>query len=308
MSDSSFSYRPVVFASDEKGALQLGVALYSLLTSSEETCGLRVVVLDVGIASRDREKIKLLCRRFDAELIWIGGLLARLDGVPYSDSFPPAACARILLPELLPGEKSALYVDIDVLFSSDISELLAMELGNFLAAAVYENETYFNSGVMLMNLDLMRKEGIQEQMFAAMKKHRKRLVFFDQDILNMTLAGRVLSLHPRWNWNEHYSRKLLKRYRHWGRVPFLEALAVCLSPCIRHFASRPKMVEDNYRWNRRLYRKVWLASPWADEPVRRGKRRWQNMWRRWWYGWADRRLHCRMRGILEKDAREKARQ
>lgn len=300
------SLRPVVFASDEKGALQLGIALYSLLTSSGATSGLRVVVLDVGIARRDRENIELLCRKFDVRLIWIGDLSSRLDGVPYSDSFPPAACARLLLPELLPGEKSILYVDIDVLFSSDIGELLAMELGDSLGAAVYEKEAYFNSGVMLMNLDLMRKEGIQELMFTALRELQEHLIYFDQDILNMALAGRVLPLHPRWNWNEHYSRKLLKRFRYWGCIPFLEALDVCLSPNIRHFASRPKMVEDNYRWNRRLYRKVWLASPWSEEPVR-GKRCWRTLWRRWWYTWTDRLLLRRMRGILEKDAREKAR-
>ena len=277
----------------------LGVALYSLLSTVAKPAGLQVVILDAGLSEQDTERMRALCKTWGSSITFIS-LDGKLDGMPFSSSFPQAACGRLLLPELMPDTDTVLYTDIDVLFSEDITPLLTLNLESDLAAAVYEHPTYFNSGVMLLNLAQMRKESTQQAIINCLEKNRGKFVFFDQDGLNAVMGGRVRALHPRWNWNELQSRKLFKRYRYWGCVPFLEALRTCMAPAIRHFACRPKITEYNYRWNHELYRRIWLQSPWKDVP-QEGHRTIGKRLRRLLYGVSDALQRRRMQRIIAND-------
>lgn len=58
---------------------------------------------------------------------------------------------------------------------------------------------YFNSGVMLIDLDGGRAESIADQCFSMLEKHRKYVRFCDQYALNIALTGRWGMLPMRWN-------------------------------------------------------------------------------------------------------------
>jgi lipopolysaccharide biosynthesis glycosyltransferase len=59
--------------------------------------------------------------------------------------------------------------------------------------------SYFNSGVMLMNLAQMRRDMTIERIVVHGATPIERLPYPDQDALNLALRGRWLHLHPRWN-------------------------------------------------------------------------------------------------------------
>ncbi len=87
-----------------------------------------------------------------------------------------------------------------------------MPLGNHPVAAVEEphfarhhvlglpiGTPYFNSGVMLINLAAWRQTQVSEQAIQFLQDHPNKIEFWDQDALNVVLAGEWLPLHPRWN-------------------------------------------------------------------------------------------------------------
>ena len=98
---------------------------------------------------------------------------------------------------------------------SALEALWATDLGDHLVAAVtnawqwnhawrpaalgIEPTEYFNGGVLLMNLALMRREGSSAALLRYGHEHAARLPFRDQDALNAVLGPRRLALHPRWN-------------------------------------------------------------------------------------------------------------
>lgn len=297
--DNEVERHPVVFSSDGRGGLMLGIALYSLLSTVAKPAGLNIVILDAGLEQADIDRMQALCQTWGASLKFIS-LEGKLDDMPFSKQFPKAACGRLLLPELMPNCDMVLYTDIDVLFSEDVTPLLTLQLGEDLAAAVYEHPTYFNSGVMLLNLAQMRKENIQQQLISCLDANRKKFIYFDQDGLNTVMYGRVRALHPRWNWNELQPRKLFKRYRYWGCISFLDALRTCLKPSIRHFACRPKITDYCYRWDHELYRRIWLQSPWKNEP-QQGPRSIGIRLRRIMYSILDKLQRRRMERIIAND-------
>ena len=62
-----------------------------------------------------------------------------------------------------------------------------------------EPQVYFNSGVLLMNLDAMRRDGSRGRCASAPAPTRSASAWPDQDALNLVLGPRRLPLHPRWN-------------------------------------------------------------------------------------------------------------
>ena len=94
-----------------------------------------------------------------------------------------------------------LYLDPDILIINEIRSLYDTDMDDYLFAAAYhdvaklkelnkirlkayEMEAYYNSGVLLMNLEKQRKEIREEDIYEFVEENKKRLVLPDQDILN----------------------------------------------------------------------------------------------------------------------------
>ncbi|MBQ9462794.1 MAG: glycosyltransferase family 8 protein [Bacteroidales bacterium] len=167
-------------------------------------------------------------------------LRGRLEGLYIDPRYTEAASFRLLLPELLPEYDKIVYVDCDVVIRQDIGKLYReTELGNNWVGAVYEAAIegqaerfralgcdparYFNSGFLLMNLELMRKERVSAKLLEACRV--PYLEFPDQDALNQVCQDRVLPLSPIYNsirtfFIPRYKADFVRQYNEelWDRV------------------------------------------------------------------------------------------
>jgi len=152
-----------------------------------------------------------------------GGSLGLLEipdgdvaGFPGDHRFTPAMWYRLFLPELLPDVDRVLYLDVDTLACDVLGALWDTDLeGHWVAAVtnVFEPwsagrpdelgiprpQAYFNSGVLLLNLAEMRRDGRGDALRACVRERGHALLWPDQDALNLVLGERRLALHPRWN-------------------------------------------------------------------------------------------------------------
>jgi lipopolysaccharide biosynthesis glycosyltransferase len=141
---------------------------------------------------------------------------ARVAGLPTMGRISRVMWFRIFLPELLPHVARVLYLDCDTLIAADPRPLFDTELGGAWLGAVANvfephmarhagrlglrgAQPYFNSGVLLLDLDAWRRERCAERVLALAADPDRRLVWPDQDALNTVLAGHWKPLHPRWN-------------------------------------------------------------------------------------------------------------
>ena len=118
---------------------------------------------------------------------------------------------RLLLPDLLPVEvKRVLYLDSDTIVLSDISELLAADIGGAAVAGVRDLEesammrafgygSYINAGVLILNLEAWRRHDYGRRCVAHAQQNPERVLYADQCCINTVLAGDVAFLEPRWN-------------------------------------------------------------------------------------------------------------
>ena len=214
---------PVVlaFASNERYFPGLYCAVASALSHLDAARKVDVKVLDGGISTTSKDRLERLVDRF--------GNQVRLKFVPVDESVFRGATlgpgeshmtyCRILLPHLLDVPR-LIYLDCDVLVFRDLSQLFDLELSpGKVLAAVPDSETlslaedcptiadamglpaegaYFNCGVMLMNLDELRKQHFFERAVEFFNR-KSAYRFWDQSAINFLLYGQIDALPEYWN-------------------------------------------------------------------------------------------------------------
>lgn len=170
-----------------------------------------------------------VCEDFDGKLSRYHVDEDKLDNVVFRKNNPltKAAYYRILLSSILPDSVSkVLYLDCDIIVRKDISDIFETDLKTSGVAAVRDlmtspvnkehcsqlnfglNSKYFNSGVMLINLDYWRTNDIESKLIEFSR--RKRFVYFhDQDALNFVFKDSWIELSPKWNYLNMSDLKLV---------------------------------------------------------------------------------------------------
>ena len=211
----------IALASNERYFPGLYCAVASALSNLDATREVNLKVLDGGISRSSTEALSRLVGRVSKSV--------RLEFVAVDPSIFGKATlgpgeshmtyCRILLPRLLNVER-LIYLDCDVLVFRDLARLFDLELapGKVLAAA-RDSETlsladdspiiadtlnlpregaYFNCGVMLMNLDELRKQDFFERAVEFVNR-KSAYRFWDQSAINFLLYGQIHELPESWN-------------------------------------------------------------------------------------------------------------
>ncbi|MDO4409863.1 MAG: glycosyltransferase family 8 protein [Akkermansia sp.] len=266
----------VVLASDNRGILPLSVTVYSLLDTAGPNTRYKVYILSDAIQEQEKQQIQKLVSPFDCrlEFIEITNILKE-HNFPYTEQWPVPAWGRIFIPDLLKNESgNILYIDIDILICRDLTELFQTDMTGMAVGAVFENFSkpgshfnerldipmdcigYFNSGVLLMNVDFFREHGLVEKILEYAVSHRDKLTCPDQDALNGTLCRWTKALHPRWNWHDGLTRRILKndpREKFWRGVTPKQAVEAALEPGILHYQGVHKPWRYNWRYEGARY-------------------------------------------------------
>jgi lipopolysaccharide biosynthesis glycosyltransferase len=193
----------LVFAADEGFARPLAVAMHSTLTHLSPRLAPEIYVLDNGITEGSRHRLERAAGR---EIRWIRVPPDRLIEHRGAEHFTSTSYARLLIPELLPARiRRAVYLDGDVLVTSDLSPLFDLELGDAPLAAVRDyavestsSRPYFNAGVLVMDLERWRQTGFAERALAYADAQAEPLFWADQDAMN-AVVDEWHELDLRWN-------------------------------------------------------------------------------------------------------------
>ncbi len=192
---------------------QLAVMLRSITESTPEEN------LDVYIMNRslDESEFELTKRRVGSDrvrLIDIKTNEKELEGAPVTSRYPAEMYFRIFAAKYLPENiDKILYLDPDLVVINDIRPLYNTDItGYYFAAASHvfgpmqtineirlnmeENSPYINSGVMLMNLSLLREKQDMNDVFEFIKNNKQRLILPDQDIISALYGPMIFPLNP----------------------------------------------------------------------------------------------------------------
>lgn len=136
--------------------------------------------------------------------------LSQMSHFYVTKAFPISVYFRFFAPMLFSNYDRIIYLDSDLVVLADMAELYRTDIGDALLGAVHDfmheeelpsGSSYFNSGVLLLNLGKMRAENIQEKLIDAVKDFDAPSLP-DQDILNAVCKGKVAFIDMVWNFQE----------------------------------------------------------------------------------------------------------
>jgi lipopolysaccharide biosynthesis glycosyltransferase len=212
----------VLCCGDEKYAMAMAAMIYSASANLSRYYRLRVFVIDGGISPPSRRRFEEKIATLDnVELEWIKTDQASLQDLPTAGHLISSVYLRLLMGELLPASVDrVIYLDVDLLVEADLSELWREEFGRAIVLAVRNysrsimrshlplpgvdeatrrGERYFNSGVMLVNLQRWREENIGAATLEYIRANPSAIEFGDQDGLNAVLFRKWEELDISWN-------------------------------------------------------------------------------------------------------------
>jgi lipopolysaccharide biosynthesis glycosyltransferase len=206
---------------DDSYAMPLAIALFSALDHLEPGCRVTVYAVDGGISETNRERIEEVLFRPPVELTleWCHPDPDVIHSLPEPmGHLSLAAYYRLLAPSLV-SESRVIYLDSDLIVCSDLNKVWETDLDGRAVAAcsnvgipsrlgeipswreqgLNPNDPYFNSGVLLMDLDKWREDNVAQSVLANITHYEGVYEFADQDGLNAVLSDNWLELDGGWN-------------------------------------------------------------------------------------------------------------
>lgn len=212
---------PIFFAIDDGYTPFLSVAIKSLIDNASKEYKYLIKILHTNVQKGHMDQIKKYeNQNVNIEFVDLSYYIEKVKDKLYTrDYYTNTTYFRLFLPELYPQYDKVLYLDSEIIVLGDISELYNTDMGTNLVAAapddiiqtnkvfqdyaelvvgVAKYQHYFNAGVLLMNLDELRKFNFQEKFLYLLEKV-KFSVAQDQDYLNRLCKGRVTLVSHDWD-------------------------------------------------------------------------------------------------------------
>jgi lipopolysaccharide biosynthesis glycosyltransferase len=206
----------LLYCTDANYWMPLYISLYSLLKNNPENRFKVVIISD----SQDETFLKNLpfLKELNnlADVLFVQPDLSNLEDAPTYRHLTLATYYRILIGRLLPeNTKRILYLDCDTIIESSLSELLATNIDDYTLSAARDcycaehtsrlglpENSYFNAGILLINLEKWRSTDVEGRLFEYIKKNSKDILISDQDVLNSVLHDEWLEFDLKFNFQE----------------------------------------------------------------------------------------------------------
>ena len=252
---------PIVFVTDENYVMRTSVALTSIIVNKQPGVIYDAFILTDCISAKSKNKLESLSLPdFRVKIINMDrDKISNVGGsnVPSAIHVSSASLFKFIIPELFDGYEKILYLDGDVIIKHDLSALFGIDISRVYAAVVkdmkpmisyqpsqtdklgVDHTAYFNTGMMLLNLDLLRKDGISDKLIEY--RTNELNYFMDQDAFNCVFRENVLYVDYSFNFTysnfQYYSFNQLKAYYGFEEASEKELLD---STVVLHLSSKEK--------------------------------------------------------------------
>ncbi|MGI6685248.1 MAG: glycosyltransferase family 8 protein [Bacillota bacterium] len=191
---------------------QLIIMLRSVLLSNPGK-NINVYIAHSSLTEEDFREVRTRIHHPRCQIINVKISGSLFKDAPATDRYPKEMYYRIFAGQYLPRDLNRiLYLDPDLVVINPLTKLYEIDFaGNLFAAASHvknkvarkinekrldmpQNSTYINSGVMMMNLELLRQEQNPQEVYDYIARRKKYLILPDQDVINGVYGNRTLPL------------------------------------------------------------------------------------------------------------------
>lgn len=218
---------------NERYACKLAVMLKSLFLNNKEQ-DFRVFIFYANLSEAGKEYLENFFHLEGQQYQFIQVDITLFQSAPILDSdMSKEAYFKLLIPEQLPEDvERVLYLDADIIINGNINLLYNMDLGeksfaavkdfnmdkdlNYKLSLMEEQYTYFNSGVLLIDLKSFKKVYSLEIALGYIQQNGYKFRFHDQEVLNALFYKQVKIIDEKFNFVTLYKDRwdpILYRFR-----------------------------------------------------------------------------------------------
>ena len=276
------NYINVAYAFDSSYQYITHVSMKSIMLSqNRDTFIIFHILVSSKIKDKEKEVIDKIAKEHnncEIKYYYIGDRFKEINVKAYI-TWSTAMYYRLRLPDLLPNEKRVLYLDCDTLVYKDLTNLYNYNIeGKYFTGMLEPRDlsylglnvdNYINTGVMLFNLDELRKDNVAKKIEEFLIKYNYRLWFPVNDSLNTVCHKKNGYFSPefvQWGFcNENFVNKYINelsikldkkevlkaykdpyiyhmigyKYKPWNGIPNYQG-TVCIDPIARFYEMAKK--------------------------------------------------------------------
>ena len=258
---------PVFFTFDNNYAAQCGVTFESLLYNAHYSIFYELYVITSGLDDINIEKLYFIVNKYEnaslhiinANNIEINCNLAEKIGDSSFTKDTLYRCIPTLFKEFDKYDK-IIYSDVDIIVLRDISKLYHIDVKSYYLAGFKTpyflshetthlseevRSTYFGGGLWVMNLKKIREDNLCDKVMKIIKDKNIKLVWNDQDIMNIVCAGNVTYFSYEYVSIPHWKHMLEKCDYYDEIYQNRELEDAMMRPAIIHYAGYKPWIKCN---------------------------------------------------------------
>lgn len=280
----------IVICTDNNYVMPSGVLFCSICENNRQEDITFHVIADQSFSDENRQALSNIVKKYEKKIYFYQIDPSIFTSFPVGRKDQPihitlAAYYRLYLTELLPKDlNKVLYLDGDIIVRGNLKDLWETDIENYAVGVIPDQSEglihfynrlkypqrlgYFNSGVLLINLDYWRKYNLIRQFYDFLQKYPERIQLHDQDILNYVLKDQKKNLPLKYNVQNKFLYKEISIS--WEYEEQLEE--AIKNPCIIHY------LLSNKPWNKRCdhpfkneFFKYQKLTQWKDIPLQPNK-------------------------------------
>lgn len=282
----------IAFNIDSNYMQHCAVTLVSIFENNKEE-SIAIHIIARGLSDANKQVLKEITAKYHNTIFFYEPDMKLLEGFnirKFSKRISIATYYRCILSRLLPENIDKLiYLDCDIVILGSLRPLWNISLENVGVAAVedmgcreserYEilqypmEYSYFNAGVLLINLKFWREHDIAQACIDYFHKYPERILYNDQDLLNSVLYKDKKLIDIKWNVQDAFYRpgSYIIKERNKQNIESL------LHPVVLHYTNRKPWAYDSQHPLRNKYFYFLDFTPWKgnrslDKPINRIKR------------------------------------
>ena len=265
---------PIVFSFNNKYCKYFAATLQSIIENSKPEEKYDIIVFNTDLTPNNKRLLdKMLPANFSLRFFDVSNYI--LNNFPdinlkTMNNWTVEIYNRIFIPLLMPEYKKVLYLDTDIVINNSLKELFNISFDGRQILAVQDataqilhlkefqerkehiknslkiknEKDYFNSGMIMFNIPVIDKN--EYKILIEKTFRQEKLLYPDQDILNILFENKVKLISSRWNfccgifiWNKNFMNSIEGDY-------LADIKTAYSKPVIIHYTSPQKP------WNSRL--------------------------------------------------------
>ena len=279
----------ILYQFNEKYAPYAGVSITSLFENNKNAQDITVYILGEELSDDSKDKLAGLGDKYKRTIIFkeTSEVIDRMKqwGIPaYRGSY--AANLRLLLPFFLEDDmERILYLDSDTVINTTLDELYGIDMGESALGMVIDSlghkyklsigfegcDRYYNSGVILFDLNNWRKNEWTEKIIEHIKDGNTAYGSPDQDLLNVVCKGNIKCIDLKYNMQPvHLVFSTKDYFRHYPREAYYSREQI--DNAVKHvvvyhffrFLGEFPWHKGNLHPDNDIFDKYLALSPWKD--------------------------------------------